>query len=448
VQPIDQEAAVQDRSVLDRAIHRARWRLLPFLLLMYLLSYLDRANIGFAKQAYQASTGVSDAAFAFGAGIFFLGYALFEVPSNLVLHRIGARVWMCRIMVTWGVVAAAMVFARGDTSFSVIRLLLGCAEAGFFPGAILYMTYWFPARARGQVMALFYFGAPLALMFGGPLSGFLLDIDGLFGFAGWEIMFVVEGVLASAVGIWAYFYLTDHPRDAAWMPREEREALAAAIAEEERAKAAHGQIGFGAVLRDPRLLHFAAIYFLIQVSGYGVAFYLPTQVSALLGVKVGLLVGLVTAIPWACAIAAGTFWPALGIRTGYRRTFAFISLAGITMGLAIAANAPPAIAIAAFCLATAGIITAQPIFWTYPTAYLGSTAAAGGIAVINAIGNLGGFVAPNIKNAAEASLHSGTAGLYVLGVSALLAALLVLGLRDRRSSVVAAQAVADLPAAS
>src|SRR6476469_7075429 len=207
-----------DPALLDRAIGRAKHRLIPFMLLMYILSYLDRANIGYAKQAYQAATGVTDAAFAFGAGIFLLTYAIFEIPSNLILHRVGARRWMARIMVVWGLVSAAMIFAKSDRSFYIARLLLGAAEAGFFPGSILYLTYWFPASARGQVMGIFYFGAPLALMVGGPLSG----------------------LLASVVGVWALFYLCDRPADASWMPAAEREALQQAIAAEEKAKEACG----------------------------------------------------------------------------------------------------------------------------------------------------------------------------------------------------------------
>ena len=417
-------------EVLDRAIGRAKRRLIPFMLLMYLLCYLDRANIGFAKQAFQAATRVSDAAFAFGAGAFFLTYALFEIPSNLILHRVGARRWMARIMVSWGLISAAMIFAKSDTSFSVLRLLLGAAEAGFFPGSILFLTYWFPAQARGQVMAIFYFGAPLALMFGGPLSGMLLDLGGRFGVQGWQLMFAVEGLMASLVGVWAFFYLTDRPAMASWMPQDERDALAQAIAAEEQAKQARGTVSFGAVFRNARMLHFVAIYFLIQISGYGVAFYLPTQVSALLGVNVGLLVGLISAIPWAFAILAGSLWPALAIRTGYRRTFAFISLAGIAVGLSLSAILPPALAIAALCLATAGIITAQPIFWTFPTAYFGGIGAAAGIATINALGNLGGFVAPSLKTWLEQRFSSTTIGLYFLGCAGLLAALLITRLRS------------------
>ena len=412
------------KSALERATTKATWRLVPFLILMYMLSYLDRANIGFAKQAFQQSTGVSDAAFAFGAGIFFIGYAAFEVPSNLMLHRLGARVWMARIMVTWGILAAAMVLARGDTSFSVLRLLLGLAEAGFFPGAILYMTYWFPARSRGRIMGLFYFGSPLALMFGGPLSGVLLDLNGLFGVEGWQWMFLVEGLLASGVGVWAYWYLTDRPAEARWLTAEERTALAQAIAAEEKAKEAMGKAGFRAVLTDPRLLHFAAIYFLIQISGYGVAFYLPTLVSGLLHMKVGVMVGLISAIPWTCAVAAAVVWPPLAVRTGYRRSFGIASLLCIGFGLIATGNLAPLPAMIALCFVTMGIISAQPIFWTFPTGYLGGAAAAGGLAVINAIGNLGGFVAPNVKTWAEASFASSSAGLYVLASAPLVAAIL------------------------
>jgi sugar phosphate permease len=414
-----------EAQVLERAISRAKRRLIPFMLLMYLLSYLDRANIGYAKQAYQAATGVSEAAFALGAGIFFLTYALFEIPSNLMLHRVGARVWMARIMIVWGLISAAMLFAKSDRSFSVVRLLLGAAEAGFFPGSILYLTYWFPAHARGQVMAIFYFGSPLALMLGGPLSGILLDLDGAFGLAGWQLMFAVEGLMASLVGVWAFFFLTDRPAKARWMPPEEREALTRAMAAEEEAKHARGTVTFGAVFRNPRLLHFAVIYFFIQISGYGVAFYLPSRVSALLGVKVGLWVGIITAIPWACAIVAVSFWPALAVRTGYRRTFAFISLACVALGFIWSAHLPPALAIVAMCLVTAGIISAQPIFWTFPTTYFGGLGAAAGIATINALGNLGGFVAPSVKTWLEQNSGSASTGLYFLASSALLAAILV-----------------------
>jgi MFS family permease len=413
-----------DAIVLARAVKRAKWRLVPFLILMYMLAYLDRVNIGFAKQAYQAATGVSDLAFAFGAGAFFLTYAVFEIPSNLLMYKFGARRWMARIMVTWGLVAAAMMFATHDASFSVIRMFLGAVEAGFFPGCILYLTYWFPARERAQIMAIFYFGSPLALMFGGPISGLLLDLNGLFGLQGWQLMFLIQGLASSAVGIWAYFYLCDRPGDASWMPAEERRELVRVLNAEEREKQVAGEVTFLSALRDWRLIHFAAIYFLIQITGLGVAFYLPTQVGALLGVKVGLLVGFVSAIPWACAIVAGSFYPGIAARTGMRRTFGVISLLGIGFGLIVSAHGSPLISIIALCFVTMGIMTAQPIFWTFPTSYLGGTAAAGGFALINSVGALGGFVAPNLRTGAETFFHSPVAGLYGIAAAAFLAVVL------------------------
>jgi sugar phosphate permease len=424
-----------DNAVLDRAVKRARWRLIPFLILMYGLGYLDRVNVGFAKQAYQASTGVTDAAFALGAGLFFLTYALFEVPSNLIMHRVGARVWMSRIMVTWGVVAAAMMFARGNASFFSLRLLLGAAEAGLFPGVILFLTYWFPAHTRARIMGVFYFGSPLALIFGGPISGALLDLNGLFGLQGWQILFVVQGLAASVVGVWAYFYLDDRPAEAKWLAPDERLALTNAAQSEERAKQAHGEVSFASVLRNPRMLHYAAIYFLIQITGLGVAFYLPTQVSALLGVKVGLAVGLVSAIPWIFALIAGATWPGLAERLARRKAFGAISLLAIGVGLVVSANGGPLVAIGALCFVTMGIMTAQPIFWTYPTSYLGGTAAAGGFALINALGGLGGFFAPNIRAGAEAAFGAPAAGLYGIAAAAFLALILFLLLpSDRREA--------------
>lgn len=415
----------------EALIGKVTARLLPFLLLMYVLAFLDRANVGFAKVAFQADTGLSDAAFAFGAGIFFLGYAVLEVPSNLIMHRVGARLWMCRIMVTWGLVSAAMMFAHDETTFYVLRFLLGVAEAGFFPGVILYLTYWFPSRARGRAMGLFYFGAPLAFIFGSPLSGLLLELDGLAGWHGWQWLFLVEGLLATAVGVWAYFYLDNRPADAAWLSRDEQRTLQAAIDAEEAHKHGHGPHGVLAALRNPRVLYLCAIYFLIQISVYGVVFYLPAQVAGLLGKKVGFAVGLVTAIPWLCAVVAAWFIPRHSDRTGERRWTAALTLAIAGAGIAASANAgQPLLALLALCFAAAGFIAVQPVFWTFPTAFLGGAAAAGGIALINSFGALGGFIAPNLKNWAESAFASVKAGLYLLALTTLLGALLILGIRE------------------
>jgi sugar phosphate permease len=410
-------------------IAKISWRLLPFLLLMYILAFLDRANVGFAKLAFQADTGISDAAFAFGAGIFFVGYALLEVPSNLIMHKVGARIWMCRIMVTWGLLSAAMMFAHNETTFYTLRFLLGVAEAGFFPGVIYYLTQWFPSASRGKAMGFFYFGAPLAFIFGAPLSGLLLEFDGFAGLHGWQWMFLVEGLMAAVVGVWAYWYLDNKPADAKWLSVEERQTLQAVISAEDRDKQSHGH-NLLAVLVQPTVLYLCAIYLLIQASVYGVVFYLPSQVAGLMGSKVGFMVGLVSAIPWVCALFAAWLIPAWSDRTGLRQRTACLTLLMSAAGIALSVSvSSPLVGVLALCFAAAGFIAVQPIFWTLPSSYLAGGAAAGGIALINSCGALGGFIAPILKNWAETASASPAAGLYLLSATTVLAALMVLVFR-------------------
>jgi len=408
-------------------LNKISWRLLPFLLLMYILAFLDRANVGFAKQAFQADTGISDAAFAFGAGIFFVGYALLEVPSNLLLHRLGARLWMCRIMVTWGLISAAMAFAYTETTFYVLRFLLGVAEAGFFPGVILYLTYWFPSATRAKAMGFFYFGAPLAFIFGSPLSGLLLEMDGFAGVFGWQWMFIVEGLMATAVGVWAYWYLDNKPADAKWLSREERMQVQDVIDQENRHKQ-HGDHKLLRLLCQPSVLYLCLIYLLIQVSVYGVIFYLPTQVSGLLGVKVGWQVGLVAAIPWVCALLAAYWLPGYSDRRGERRRTGCLTLLVSAAGIACSVTFDsPLLGLIALCFAASGFISVQPIFWTFPSTYLAGSAAAAGIGLINSCGAMGGFIAPVIKNWADTAWQSSAAGLYLIAMTTVLVALLFLG---------------------
>ncbi|MEC5404686.1 MFS transporter [Paraburkholderia sp. MPAMCS5] len=419
-------------------------RLLPFLLLMYVLAFLDRANIGFAQKALQHDTGLSSAAFAFGAGVFFVGYALFEVPSNLLMHKVGARAWMCRIMVTWGLVSAAMCVAHSATTFYTLRFLLGVAEAGFFPGVIYYLTQWFPQRARARAVGLFYFGAPLAFIFGSPLSGSLLDMNGAFGLAGWQWLFLVEGVLASAVGVWAFWYLDNRPENAGWLSAEERASLQSALDEDTRAASAQGPHRILAALVDRRVLLLSLIYLLVQMSVYGVIFYLPQQVAALLGTTVGFHVGLVAAVPWLCALAVTWYVPRRADRTGGHRRWACALLIVAGLGIDVSGLAPnPSIGLIALCCAASGFIAAQPLFWTFPTRLLTGAAAAGGIALINSIGSLGGFIAPSLRTASEHAFSSASAGLLVLGASSLLAALLI-GTLLRRDGASAPDAFHDL----
>jgi MFS family permease len=401
-------------SACDRAVSRSTRRLIPFLLLMYVVAFLDRTNIGFAKQALQTSAGISAGMYAFGAGVCFLSYALFEIPSNLILHRVGARVWMTRIMLTWGLVSMATMLVRGSASFYLLRLLLGAAEAGFFPGVILYLTYWFPNRVRGRILGLFYFGAPLAFIFGGPLSGLILEMRPVGGLQNWQWMFLVEGFLSVVVGLLTYRFLDDRPSSAAWLAPDERQALTDTLAREEAERSTHGPARVLPLLRDLRVLHFVLVYALLQMSIYGVVFYLPSQVSALLHQPAGFQVGMVSAIPWICALAAAWWIPrAADARSNHRQ------LAVLTLFIAGCASlafpsAGPRAGLIALSIAASGYIAVQPLFWTFPTNYLAGRAAAGGLAMINALGAVGGFLAPNLKVWADDHYASQSAGLYVL----------------------------------
>ncbi|WP_042336994.1 MFS transporter [Paraburkholderia ferrariae] len=410
----------------DAAIRKCLLRLLPFLVLMYVIAFIDRANVGFAKATLQADTGLSNAAFAFGAGIFFISYAVFEVPSNLAMHRFGARLWMSRIMVTWGLVSAAMAFAHDATTFYTLRVLLGAAEAGFFPGVILYLTYWFPKRVRSQAMGVFYFGLPLALVLGGPLSGYLLQMQAPFGFKPWQMMFAVEGLLASIIGVVTFFYLSDGPQKAAWLADDERRALVDALAQEDAARLGHSPATLRDLLRSPRLAAFCLVYFTVQMSVYGVVFYLPTRIAELTGGKVDLTVGLITAIPWLCALAVTWWITRLADRTGAHRGLAALMLVCAGGGIAASALSASLVpAIVAFCFAASGFVAVQPLYWTLPTNYLGGAAAAGGIAIINSLGNVGGFVAPNLKTWAEQAFADPRAGMLSLACAALLGAVML-----------------------
>jgi MFS family permease len=433
------------RDALSTAVRKARLRLAPFLALMFALAMLDRSNVGFVKQALQLDANISNAAFALGAGIFFIGYAVFEIPSNLMLHRVGAKIWLSRIMITWGLASAAMMFVHNETSFYVLRFILGITEAGFSPGVILFSTYWFPARDRGKALGVYYFGLPIALVLGGPLSGFLLETTGgMLGLHNWQWMFIIEGVAASVVGVIAFFYLTSRPRDAKWLTAEERTALENEIAQEDRKKVAHGPTTALAALKDARVLRFVLIYFAIQISVYGVIFYLPTRVSELTCSAIGFKVGLLTAIPWFCALLAMRFITRYADASGKHRQLAACLLGMAACGI-LASTLGNAIApvLLAFCIATIGFVVVQPLFWTLPTAYLSGPAAASGIALIGSLGNLGGFIAPTLKTAVETAFHSQRAGMFALAAAGLVgvALLLSIGAAARRISPVRLETV-------
>ncbi|MBS1803240.1 MAG: MFS transporter [Acidobacteria bacterium] len=394
-------------------------------MLMYVISFLDRSNIGFAKQALQTSVGISPASYALAAGLFFVSYAFCGFPSNLILHKVGAKIWMTCIMTAWGAASMATMFVRGDLSLYIVRLLLGVAEAGFFPGVILYLTYWFPSRVRGEVMGLFYIGVPVAMIFGNPLSGFLLEMQAFGGLQGWQWMFFIEGLIAVVVGIATYWYLDDRPAHASWIPPDEQVAVTELISGEENERRSSSPGGLWTMICDPRVLLYLAIYTLIQISVYGVVFYLPTEVSALLHKPAGVEVGFVSAIPWVFALGAVVWFPRTAARSQADRRFAaFIMFAGGCASF-VFPTAGPFLGILALSIAISAFVGVQPLFWTFPTSYLADRAAAGGIAVIT-MGNLGGFIAPNLKVWADHFLKSDRAGLYLLAGLTILNAVLIL----------------------
>lgn len=424
-----QEAHEPDAgAVCDRAISRALWRLGPYLMLLYVISFLDRANIGFAKQAMQSSIGISKHTYAMAAGLFFLSYSTCGFPSNLILHRSGAKLWLSLLILAWGALSMGTAFVTGSTSFYLLRLLLGVAEAGFFPGVILYLTYWFPNRVRGQILGLFYLGAPLALALGGPLSGFLLEMKPLDGMQNWQWMFLVEGSFAVVLGIVSFWFLDDCPAKADWLPADEKRALGTALVAEQEQRRLTGPTHLLSLLRDLRVLRLLLIYGLIQLSTYGAIFYLPQEISDLLHKPAGLEVGVVSAIPWIFTLGVVYLLPLAADRWRAHRHLAALAL--LIAGCASFAlpGLSPLPGLVALSLAVSGFIAVQPIFWTFPTSYLADQAAAGGIAMIGA-GNLGGFIAPNIKVWADDIFHSSRAGLYLLAAITVANAVLIFLIR-------------------
>lgn len=420
--PALSESAPPD--ALARAVRRAMFRLAPLLMLMYVVSFLDRANIGFAKQALAASEGIDERVYALAAGLFFLGYSTCGFPSNLVLHRVGAKLWIGVLMVAWGLASMATMFVTGARSFYLLRLALGATEAGFFPGMVFYLTLWFPARVRGQVLGIFYLGVPLALVLGGPLSGALLDLGSRGGLAGWQWMFLVEGLMAVVLGFAAFALLDDRPAHARWLLADEKHALEAQLAGEESLRRSTGAARLAPMLRDPKVLGFLLVYILIQMSTYGAVFYLPAEVSTLIHQPEGFIVGALSAVPWICALAAVYLLPRAGDIFRNHRQLASLTLLAAALASFAFPSTGPALGLLALSIAVSGFIAVQPLFWTFPTGYLADRAAAGGIAFIG-MGNIGGFLAPTIKVWADERFHSPSAGLYLLASLTLLNAALI-----------------------
>ncbi|SQI41347.1 Inner membrane transport protein RhmT [Leminorella richardii] len=413
-------------TVLNTAVTKTRWRLVPFMLTLYILAFLDRANIGFAKESYQLDTGLSNEAYALGAGIFFIAYACLGAPANLLMKKFGARKWIGLTTLCWGVLSSAMAFCDTEWKFLAVRTLLGAAEAGFFPGMIYLTSQWFPQRTRGSVMGLFYMGAPLALTLGSPLSGALLEMHGFGGHPGWFWMFMIEGALAVMAGVWTFMYLDDNLENARFLTPEERRALIDQISSEELQKQTSRLMD---AVTNVQVWHLAIIYMLIQISVYGLIFFLPTQVAALIGTNVGFKASLVAAIPWIAAMFGTYYIPRYSDKTGNRRNLAALTLAIAGIGIGVSAFASPVIAIIALCFAAAGFIAVQPIYWTMPTGILSGVALAAGIGFVNMFGAIGGFLAPLIRVKAESVMNNSMAGLLTLAVLTLVGALAIMMLK-------------------
>lgn len=435
------ELASTSNPELKSAISKAARHLMPMLVILYFVAFLDRTNVGFAEEALQVDRGVSDGAFALGAGIFFIGYALFEIPSNLLLKKFGARFWLARIAVTWGIVAAIFAFTTNDTMFIILRFLLGVTEAGLFPGVIMYLSEWFPNKVRVQMIAIFYLAQPFSQMIGAPLSGGLISFgDALTPWHGWQVMFFGEGILAVIAGIAALFLLINSPSQAKFLSDGEKAALSATMAREDSARTEDGPTGVWKAMSSWKVWYFTIIYFCLQIAVYGTTFYLPQQVAGLIGQEVGWQVGLVAGIPWFVGLFA-CYYVGRHANTVLRRrnwgTLFYIATGLCILGSAWAGAANlPFLGILFITLAVASFLSVGPITWAYPTAFLTGAAAAAGIGLINSLGNLGGFVAPIMRTAFNEAVptDSGAWGVVSLGVFAFLAAAMIYCTRFFRQS--------------
>jgi D-galactonate transporter len=432
------------------------WRLIPFLFLCYIVAFLDRVNVGFAKLQMAPDLNFSDVVYGFGAGVFFIGYFIFEVPSNVILERVGARVWIARIMITWGIISSAFMFTNdihwgpvaawfnctdAEFTFYFLRFLLGVAEAGFFPGIILYLTYWFPGARRAKMVALFMTAIAISNVIGSPVSGAIMQyMDGYNGWRGWQWLFLLEGIPSVIIGILVFVLLPNGPRTAKWLTREQQEFVVTRMQEDDAGKAElQRRHSFMDAFKDGRVWALAVVYFCGVVCFYAVNFWMPTIIQELGIDKHDFLkVGLLSMIPWGLAAVAMVLWAAHSDRTQERRWHAagglIVGMAGLIM-LALVGHAPVP-SIIALSLVTVGILSWVATFWSLPTSFLSGTAAAAGIAWINSVGNLGGHFGPDLIGRIRAATGgSSQAAFYTLAAVALIGVLIIIFLpRTERST--------------
>jgi ACS family tartrate transporter-like MFS transporter len=422
-----------DSSQERETISKVTWRLIPLLFLCYIIAYIDRINVGFAGLKLQKAFGVDAsryyAIYGWGAGLFFLGYFLFEVPSNLALHKIGARLWIARIMVVWGVVASAMMFVRTPTAFYVMRFLLGAAEAGFFPGVILYLTYWYRTQDRARTVALFATAGTLAGVVNSPISGALLQLDGVLGLAGWQWLFLIEGIPAVIAGVIVLFVLPDRPEHARWLTPKQKEWIRTELEQEHVRLGTQQRHRLRDVFTSGRIWMLCLLYLLLNIAGYGFEMWLPQIIKGFSGLS-DVQIGFLNAIPYLAATVSMVLAGRHSDRTGERRWHVAAGAFAAAVGFSASAMAGNLVlALAALVLAFSGLKAMMGPFWAFSTAALSGTAAAGGIAWINSVGNLGGFVGPTIVGQVRTATGSYSGALFILSGALVLLGLLALTLR-------------------
>ena len=430
----------------DHALHSAyrktAWRVIPLLMVCYLVAYLDRVNVGFAKLQMLDDLKFSEAVYGLGAGVFFVGYLMFEIPSNIALHRFGARRWIARIMMTWGLLSAAMMFVETPMSFYLLRFLIGIAEAGFFPGIIFYLTTWFPSHRRGVMISLFIAALPISSMLGSLISGLIMQtLDGVAGYAGWQWLFVIEGLPAVALGAAVFFLLRDRIADARWLSAEEKRGMQAALDRETRAKS-HHSVRDG--LLNPKIWLLGAVYFCLVLGQYVISFWMPTIIRNS-GVAEPWAIGVLSAIPYSvatvCMVLVGRSSDRVREYRWHLAICAFIGAGGVVFGTLFGASLW--LSMIGLTVGTAAMISSLPVFWGMPTAVVGGAAAAAGIALINSLGNVAGFFSTIVVGWLTQLTGNTQAAMYFMAAALVLGGLLGLSVsRTRSDPVVEIKAVA------
>lgn len=416
-----------------RVLARVQRRFIPFAFICYVVAYIDRVNVGFVASDLQLALGLDATAYGLAAGLFFLGYCLFEIPSNLILERVGARLWIARIMIGWGLVSMGTMFVWDATSFMAARVLLGIAEAGFFPGMVLFLTYWFPASERAKTGALFMMASPIAVIVGAPISTAILRLDGWLGLEGWKWLFLLEGMPAVLLGVLTFFVLADRPEEASWLEPREREWLAATMAADRASRQAHGLTSIGRSFVDPQVWLLCGVFFLNSIVNYGIFLWLPKLLEDVTGTE-GFLLSAITALPFLVALVAMVVVGRHSDRTGERRLYVAGCALANAIGLLIAVSFQGSLwmLVLGFAISQMALRSFAGVFWAMPPALLGGTAAAAGIALINSLGNLGGFVGPTLIGRLLDTTGGYTVGLAALIAVLIVQALLVLQVRPQR----------------